>query len=215
MRAGLSAYLASRLSAGRESGRRRKSLEVSRAPSGAFSRCPTPKRLQRTWQHAASLRKDSPVFRITCNLSLSDRDESMQPERFKNASPIALILILVVVLGTSRSVWAQSAEPILRVEVGTHNAGIWDMAIDPSNRLLVTGSEDKTVRVWDISGRGELLRTLRPPVGEGEEGHIFAVALSPDARVLACGGRTGSLKQADACIYLFDRATGAITGRLG
>ena len=134
--------------------------------------------------------------------------------QIRNTCPIALIFILVLVLATSRWVWAQSAEPILRLEVGTHNAGIWDMAIDPSNRLLVTGSEDKTVRVWDISGRGELVRTLRPPVGEGEEGHIFAVDLSPDARILACGGRTGSLKQDDVCIYLFDRATGAITGRL-
>jgi len=110
---------------------------------------------------------------------------------------------------------AQTTEPILRIEVSTHNAGIWDIAIDPSNRLLVTGSEDKTVRVWDISSRGELLRIFRPPVGEAEEGHIFAVALSPDARIMACGGRTGSFSQGDACVYLFDRATGALTRRLG
>ena len=106
-------------------------------------------------------------------------------------------------------------EPILRLEVGVHNAGIWGIAIDSSNRILVTGSDDKTVRVWDISGRGELLRILRPPVGEGEEGQIFAVALSPDGRTVACGGRTGSPKQGDACVYLFDRATGALTRRLG
>ena len=135
--------------------------------------------------------------------------------QIRNTYPIALIFTLVVILATARLAWAQSAEPILRVEVGTHNAGIWDIAIDPSNRLLVTGSEDKTVRVWDISSRGELLRTLRPPVGEGEEGHIFAVALSPDARSVACGGRTGSLKQGDGSVFLFDRATGALTRRLG
>jgi WD40 repeat protein len=133
----------------------------------------------------------------------------------KNTHNIALIFTLAVVLATTRLAWAQSAEPILRVEVGTHNASIWDIAIDPSNRILVSGSEDKTVRVWDISSRGELLRILRPPVGEGEEGQIFAVALSPDARTVACGGQTGSLKQRDACVYLFDRATGALTRRLG
>jgi WD40 repeat protein len=101
------------------------------------------------------------------------------------------------------------------LEVGTHNAGIWGIAIDPSNRILVTGSEDKTARVWDISGRGELLRILRPPAGAGEEGQVFAVALSPDAGTVACGGRTGYLQKADACVYLFDRATGALTRRLG
>jgi WD40 repeat protein len=133
----------------------------------------------------------------------------------KNTYPIVLVFTLVVILATCRLAWAQNAEPILRVEVGMHNAGIFDMAIDPSNRILVTGSEDKTVRVWDISSRGELLRILRPPVGEGEEGQIFAVALSPDARIVACGGRTGSPVHGDVGVYLFDRTTGALTRRLG
>jgi len=116
---------------------------------------------------------------------------------------------------TFEPVVTQTTEPILRVEVGTHNAGIWSIAVDTSNRLLVTGSEDKTVRVWDISGRGELLRILRPPAGEDKDGQIFAVAVSPDARTVACGGRTGAPAQGDACVYLFDRATGALTRRLG
>jgi len=111
--------------------------------------------------------------------------------------------------------WAQTAEPILRTELGTHSASIFGLAIDPSNRILVTGSEDKTVRVWGISDDVSLLRTLRPPVGEGEQGQIFAVALSPDGRSIACGGRTGSPKKGDGCIYLFDRETGALTRRLG
>ena len=118
-------------------------------------------------------------------------------------------------LAAAQPVLGQSSEPILRLEVGTHNAGVFSIALDPSNRILVTGSEDKTVRIWDISGKGELLRILRPPVGEHEQGHIFAVALSPDAGTVACGGRTGSPQQKDACVYLFDRATGALTRRLG
>jgi WD40 repeat protein len=123
--------------------------------------------------------------------------------------------ILAVGQGIGSGAWAQTTEPVLRVEVGAHNAGIWGIALDSSNRILVTGSEDKTARVWDISGRGELLRILRPPVGGGEDGQIFAVALSPDAGTVACGGRTGSVQQGDACVYLFDRTTGALTRRLG
>jgi len=111
--------------------------------------------------------------------------------------------------------WAQSNEPILRMEMGTHNAGIFAVAMDPANRILVTGSEDKTVRVWDISDGARLLRILRPPAGDWEQGHIFAVALAPDGRTIACGGRTGSPKQDDGCVYLFDRETGALTRRLG
>jgi WD40 repeat protein len=124
-------------------------------------------------------------------------------------------LSAILFLWAAEPVLAQTTEPILRLEVGTHNAGILAIAIDSSNRILVTASEDKTARVWDISGRGELVRILRPPAGAGEEGQVFAVALSPDARTVACGGRTGSLQRSDACVYLFDRTTGTLTRRLG
>jgi len=101
------------------------------------------------------------------------------------------------------------------MELGTHNAGVFAIAVDPPRRILVTGSEDKTVRVWDISGHARLIRTLRPPVGELEQGQIFAVALSPDGRIVACGGRTGAPKRGDGCVYLFDLDTGELARRLG
>jgi WD40 repeat protein len=118
-------------------------------------------------------------------------------------------------LAAAQLALGQTSEPILRLEVGAHNAGVFSMALDPSNRILVTGSEDKTVRTWDISGKGDLLRILRPPVGEWEQGNIFAVALSPDTGTVACGGRTGTPQHKDGCVYLFDRTSGALTRRLG
>jgi len=134
-------------------------------------------------------------------------------KKVKSWSFIALTAIIF--LKAFEPVWAQTTEPVLRMELGTHNASIFGIATDPSNSILVTSSEDKTVRVWDVSGDARLLRILRPPIGEGEQGQIFAVALSPDGRTIACGGRTGLPKQGDGCIYLFDRETGAITRRLG
>ncbi len=104
---------------------------------------------------------------------------------------------------------------MLSVEVGTHSARIIRIALDPSNRILVTGSQDKTVRVWDISGRGELLRILRPPADAGAVGMINGVALSPDGGTVACGGYTGSPQKGDTWVFLFDRKTGAMTRRLG
>jgi WD40 repeat protein len=117
-------------------------------------------------------------------------------------------------VGAAEFASAQTTEPILRLELGTHNASIFSLASNPSNRILVTGSEDKTVRVWEISGDARLLRVLRPFVGEGEQGQIFAVALAPDGRTIACGGRTGEPKKGEGCLYLFDRETGVLTRRL-
>ena len=126
-----------------------------------------------------------------------------------------LVMATIIFLGTIGHSRAQTTEPILRMELGTHNAGIFALAMDPANRILVTGSEDKTIRVWDIANGATLLRILRPPAGDWEQGQIFAVALAPDGRTIACGGRTGAPKQGDGCVYLFDRETGALMQRLG
>ena len=128
---------------------------------------------------------------------------------------IRLFFVVAAVLAAAGSAFPQTSEPILRVEVGTHNAGILRIATDPSNRFLVTGCEDKTVRVWDLSRRGELLRILRPPVDAGNVGKIHAVALSPDAGTVACSGFTGFPQAGDAWVFFFDRASGAMVRRLG
>jgi WD40 repeat protein len=57
-----------------------------------------------------------------------------------------------------------------------HQSG--EIGIDSAERYLVTGSDDKTIKVWELK-RGKLIKTLRPPIGNGDEGKIYAVAISP------------------------------------
>ncbi len=102
-------------------------------------------------------------------------------------------------------------DPILRIETGMHNAGISRIGIDAENRFLVTGSLDKTVRIWELA-TGRLLNTIRPPIGEQDKGHITAAAISPDGRSIACGGRA-SVEQSYA-IYIFDRESGKLIKRI-
>jgi WD40 repeat protein len=62
---------------------------------------------------------------------------------------------------------AQTAEPpMLRIETGMHTAMIKQISVDAAERFLVTGSDDKTVRVWELA-TGRLLQTIRPPAGTG------------------------------------------------
>jgi WD40 repeat protein len=76
----------------------------------------------------------------------------------------------------------------------------------------MTGSFDKTMRIWSASD-GELLRTIRMPVGPGRVGAIYAVAMSPDGNLVAAGGwLDGPLVFS---VYLFDWNTGKMTKRIG
>jgi len=108
---------------------------------------------------------------------------------------------------------AIAAEPILMIESGLHSNSIRDLSADEQGRWLVTGSLDKTVRIWDaVSGR--LLGILRPPVGKFGEGTILAVAVSPDGGTIACGGRTRDSEKS-CSIYLFDRESRRMLKRIG
>jgi WD40 repeat protein len=62
-----------------------------------------------------------------------------------------------------------------RIETGTHLATVMRIDVDASERFLFSASEDKTARIWDLSS-GKLLKVLRPPIGDGEEGMLYAVA---------------------------------------
>jgi len=105
-------------------------------------------------------------------------------------------------------------EPLLKIETGMHTALIGCIGLDDANRYLVTASNDKSVRVWELA-TGRLLSVLRPPIGEGDEGKIFAVAISPDGQTVACGGFTGETgKPGTDNIYLFHRTTGKLTRRI-
>lgn len=99
--------------------------------------------------------------------------------------------------------------PVLRIETGMHTASIKRIGVDAANHYLVTASDDKTARVWELATR-KLLRVLRPPLGAGNEGKLNAVALSPDGRTVAVGGWTGHEWDQTMSIYLFDRESGRL-----
>ncbi|MGE0240194.1 MAG: caspase family protein [Parvibaculaceae bacterium] len=112
---------------------------------------------------------------------------------------------------TAHAAFAQDpqSEPQLRVEAGMHTAIVRHVALSADGKRMVSASYDKTIRVWSLP-EGRLEKVFRVPIGEGFEGSIFAIALSPDGKTIAVGGW---MKQ--KFVYLLDATSGDVVRTLG
>ncbi len=104
-------------------------------------------------------------------------------------------------------------QPLLVVDPGMHTAPIRRADVDEAGTYAVTGSHDKTVRVWSLHPP-HLLTTIRMPAGPGHLGKVFAVAMSPDGAHIAVGGWTRwTAQDPQEQIFLFTR-DGALVTRI-
>jgi WD40 repeat protein len=118
---------------------------------------------------------------------------------------------------------ASVAAAHLQIELGDHGGAVRRIAVDAARKLVVTGSDDRTARSWTLDS-GQPLRVFRVPVGAGEAGRIYGVALHPTRPWIAIGGspRHGGRATADGApvdgggfsIHLFDVVTGAALRRI-
>jgi len=82
-----------------------------------------------------------------------------------------------------------------------HTSWVWPVAFGPDGRRALSGSEDKTIRIWEVE-TGQCLRTFT-----GLTSYIRSVAFSPDGRRALSGGRDGTLRLWNLAREDLERAT--------
>ena len=74
-------------------------------------------------------------------------------------------------------------------------SGVNSVAISPDNQVLASGSDDKSIRLWNVA-TGEVIATL-----VGHTGFVQSVAFSPDGAILASGSDDKMIKLWDLQTY--------------
>jgi hypothetical protein len=82
-----------------------------------------------------------------------------------------------------------------------HESSVNSVGFSPDGKQLASGSEDKTIKIWDVT-TGKVLNTLK-----GHEGWVNSVGFSPDGKKLASGS-------ADKTIKIWDVTTGKLLNTL-
>ena len=73
-----------------------------------------------------------------------------------------------------------------------HSDWVYSVAYSPDGTKIVSGSDDKTIKIWDAN-TGQCLKTL-----EGHSNRVFSVAYSPDGTKIISGSEDKTIKIWDA-----------------
>jgi WD40 repeat protein len=82
-----------------------------------------------------------------------------------------------------------------------HTSFINCLAISPDGNVLVSGSADSTIKIWDLA-TGKAIQML-----QGQTGYINTLDISPDGQTLASGDASGR-------VTIWNLKTGAVVRRL-
>jgi WD40 repeat protein len=95
----------------------------------------------------------------------------------------------LVAVGTGRNISVMdtaTGEEIVLLE--GHEKKVNALVFSPNAKLIVSASEDGTVRVWDVVSAAQLAKL------EGHDDAVMSIAFNPDGGMFASGGRDGTVR---------------------
>ena len=98
--------------------------------------------------------------------------------------------IRLLILGsfyTLISILSLGQEPRIVIDSKGHTARINNLHFSSDGNTIVSISEDKTIKVWNVES-GKMIRKFESEMGDGPEGMFYASDLSPDGKLLAVAG---------------------------
>ena len=141
----------------------------------------------------------------------------MRALRCRRRSWLGALLLALAVLpaGTAQpqAITEPPQQPFLLIDAQAHIASVGRLAIDATGSVLASVSDDKTLRLWNLP-EGTPRLVIRPPMGPGPEGELYAVAMAPDGGRVAAGGFTAPSWDGGFAVYIFDARSGRLFARL-
>ncbi len=121
-------------------------------------------------------------------------------------------LIILVFMLVFAKAFAQSdlSKGIVMIDSKGHSANIKMLRFSDDGNTLITASDDKTARVWDVK-TGALLNTLRGEIDDGNGGMLNSGAIWPGKPITVLGGFL-SINGKSEMVKFFNYETGEQLG---